>query len=106
MKEEIKKNNDRERAVAFVVVRLSSSRFPAKQLRSIGNRPLLRWVTDRLCRCKELDEIVITTVAETANEPLREFAQEEGLPCFWYEGEVDHVTTRLRQAAEAFNADI
>lgn len=92
--------------MAFVVVRLSSSRFPAKQLRRIGNRPLLRWITDRLRCCKELDEIVVTTVAETANEPLREFAQEEGLPCFWYEGEVDHVTTRLRQAAEAFNADI
>jgi len=106
MKHEIKRSNDRERAVAFVVVRLSSSRFPAKQLRLIGNRPLLRWITDRLRCCKELDEIVITTVAETANEPLREFAQEEGLPCFWYEGEVDHVTTRLRRAAEAFNADI
>lgn len=96
----------REKAVAFVVVRLSSSRFRAKQCRLIGDRPLLRWITDRLKSCKELDEIVVTTVAEESNLPLREFAEGEGVSCFWYEGEVDHVTTRLRRAAEAFEADI
>lgn len=106
MENQIKRSASRERAVAFVVVRISSSRLPGKQLRLIGDRPLLRWITERLRDCKELDEVVITTVAETANEPLREFAQEEGLPCFWYEGEVDHVTTRLRCAAETFDADI
>ena len=106
MANQIKRSAARERAVAFVVVRISSSRLPGKQLRLIGDRPLLRWITDHLRDCEELDEIVITTVAETANEPLREFAQVEGLPCFWYEGAVDHVTTRLRRAAEALNADI
>ena len=96
----------REKAVAFVVVRLSSSRFRAKQCRLIGDRPLLCWITDRLKNCKELDEIVITTVAEESNLPLREFAGKEGVSCFWYEGGVNHVTTRLRRAAEAFDADI
>ncbi|CAB1078818.1 hypothetical protein D1AOALGA4SA_6543 [Olavius algarvensis Delta 1 endosymbiont] len=96
----------KDKAVAFVVVRLSSSRFPAKQFRTIGDKQILRWITDRLRTCRELDEIVITTVAEIDNEPLREFAQREQLPCFWYEGEVDHVTTRLRKAAEAHKADI
>ena len=96
----------RYKAVAFVVVRLSSSRFRAKQRRIIGDRPLLCWITDRLKNCKELDEIVITTVAEESNRPLQEFAEGEGVSCFWYEGEIDHVTTRLRRAAEAFDADI
>jgi spore coat polysaccharide biosynthesis protein SpsF len=95
-----------ERAVAFVVVRLSSSRFPAKQLRHIGNKPILNWTIDHLRQSSELDEIVITTVAETANEPLKAFAKQENLACFWYEGEVDHVTTRLRRAAETYRADI
>jgi spore coat polysaccharide biosynthesis protein SpsF len=96
----------RDKTVAFVVVRLSSSRFRAKQCRLIGDRPLLRWITDRLKNCKELDEIVVTTVAEESNRPLREFAEREGVSCFWYEGDADHVTTRLRRAAEAFDADI
>ncbi len=102
----MEKNMNKERSVAFVVVRLSSSRFPGKQLRHIGDRPLLCWIIDHLRGCKELDEIAIATVAEKSNEPLRAFAREHGISCFWYEGEVDHVTTRLRRAAEAFDAEI
>lgn len=96
----------KERAVAFVVARLSSSRLPAKQFKLIGDKSILSWIIDNLRACRELDEIVLTTVAEEANEPLRTFANQEGLPCFWYQGEVDHVTTRLRKAAEAYAADI
>jgi spore coat polysaccharide biosynthesis protein SpsF len=99
-------NHVSERAVAFVVVRLSSSRFRAKQLNTIGDRPLLRWVVDNLRKCRELDGIVIATAAEPANQPLRQFARNSAIDCFWYEGKVDHVTTRLRRAAEAYTADI
>ncbi|MCF6178005.1 MAG: NTP transferase domain-containing protein [Geopsychrobacter sp.] len=95
-----------ERAVAFIVARLSSSRFAAKQLQKIGGRSILSWIIDSLRQCHKLDEIVIATVNEAANIPLRELAAQEGLPCFWYEGEIDHVTTRLRKAAEKHSADI
>ena len=78
----------------------------AKHLRRIGDRPMLQWVVDQLRHCKELDDIVLATVAEAENRPLQEFAEKNGMACFWYEGEVDHVTTRLRRAAEAFDADI
>lgn len=96
----------REKAVAFIVARLSSSRLPAKHLRKIGDKMLIEWTLDGLSKSEELDEIVIATVAEEENEPLRDFAREQGIPCFWYEGEVDHVTTRLRRAAEEFEADL
>jgi spore coat polysaccharide biosynthesis protein SpsF len=96
----------RDRAVAFIVARLSSSRLTGKQLRLIGDRPMLQWIIDHLRTCKEIDAIVIATIAGKENEPLREFARDRGLPCFWYEGDVDHVTTRLRKAAEEFKADI
>ena len=96
----------KERSVAFIVARLSSSRFSAKQLRTIGNRSLLDWILDRLSQSRQIDEIVIATVAETPNEPLREFADQKGIACFWFEGQVDHVTTRLRRAAETYDADI
>ncbi|MCD6429742.1 MAG: NTP transferase domain-containing protein [Deltaproteobacteria bacterium] len=95
-----------EKVVAFVVARLSSSRLPAKHFRTIGSKPLISWIIDQLRLSREVDEIVITTVAEEANRPLQKWATEEKLPCFWYEGEVDHVTTRLRKAAEQYGADI
>lgn len=89
-----------------MVARLSSSRLPAKHMRTIGDRPLLQWVVDQLRHCKELDDIVLATVAEAENRPLKDFAEKNDMPCFWYEGEVDQVTTRLRRAAEAFDADV
>jgi spore coat polysaccharide biosynthesis protein SpsF len=95
-----------ERSVAFIVARLSSSRLPAKHLRSIGGRKLLQWVVDRLQLCELLDEIVLATVDEPENLPLKDFALQSHIACYWYEGEVDHVTHRLRCAAERFEADI
>ena len=96
----------RERAVAFVVARLGSSRLASKHLRHIGDRRVLDWVVERVQACSEVDEVVITTVAAPENEPLREYASEHGLDCFWYEGDEEHVTSRLRCAAEAHGADI
>jgi spore coat polysaccharide biosynthesis protein SpsF len=72
----------------------------------IGDRPMLQWVVDQLRHCKDLDDIVLATVAEAENRPLQDFAEKNGMPCFWYQGEVEHVTTRLRRAAEAFDADV
>jgi spore coat polysaccharide biosynthesis protein SpsF len=95
-----------ERAVAFVVARLSSSRLPNKQLQRIGERSILEWIMEGLAACVELDDIVLATVAETDNEPLRTLARERGWHLFWYEGEVDDVVGRLAAAAEAFSADI
>jgi spore coat polysaccharide biosynthesis protein SpsF len=94
------------KTVAFVVARLSSSRLPAKQFRTIGYKSILDWITDELKKSKELAEIVITTASEPANEPLREYAKEHDISCFWYEGDVNHLTTRLRKAAEYHNAEI
>lgn len=57
-------------------------------------------------KSREIDEIVLATVSEPENEPLRTFAEKIGMPVFWFNGDVNHVTTRLRNAAEAYKADI
>jgi len=93
-------------SVAFIVARLSSSRLPGKQLRTIGGAPLLQWILSALKRCREVDRIVLATVAEVENQPLREWAGHQTIDCFWYEGATDHVTTRLRKAAEHYGADV
>lgn len=103
---EIYPTNDQIKTVAFLAARLNSSRLPGKQFMHIGEKPIIEWIIKSLQLCDELDEIVITTVAASENEPLRQFAQKNNLSCFWYEGEVDHLTTRLRKAAEKCQADI
>jgi spore coat polysaccharide biosynthesis protein SpsF len=102
----VAKDKEKERTVAFVVARLNSSRFAAKHLRTIGDRSLLSWTLDHISQSRQIDEIVVATVAEASNEPLRGFSMQKGVSCFWFEGDVNHVTERLRRAAETFNADI
>jgi len=99
-------SSPKNKTVAFVVARLSSSRLPAKQFRTIGHKSILDWITDELKKSKEIDEIVITTASEPANEPLEKYAADHHISCFWYEGDVNHLTTRLRKAAEYHKADI
>lgn len=95
-----------EKVVAFVVARLTSSRLEAKQFRTVGDRTLLEWTLFHLEQSRELDQVVLATASEPANRPLRDFAEEQGIECFWYEGDPNHVTHRLRSAAEAYDADI
>lgn len=95
-----------EKTVAFLVARLNSSRMPAKHFRRIGARTVIEWIVDQLKSCAELDEIVLTTVAERGNEPLRDFAEREKISCYWYDGQADHVTTRLYKAAVYYDAKI
>ncbi len=96
----------RERAVAFVVARLSSSRLPQKQLRQIGGKSILDWIMDELGACRELDQVVVATVAEPDNVPLRDLAAARGWECFWYDGGVDDVVGRLVAAAHRYDAGI
>ena len=52
------------KVVAFVPVRLSSSRLPEKHLKYIGDKKLLEWNLLSLLESKEIDEIVIATCKE------------------------------------------
>ncbi len=88
------------RAVAFVPVRLTSSRLPEKHLCQIGDRRLVDWVMGRLQAAKELDQVVICCPDEPGVEKLQDFE------LFIYPGDPHDVVGRLTAAAQAYAADI
>ena len=94
------------KAVAFVPVRLTSSRLPEKHLKLIGNKPLIYWVVKRLKDCKELDEIVICVPDEPENEKLKDFCEKEKVNLYVYKGNANDVVGRLTEASKYYNADI
>lgn len=96
----------REKAVAFVVVRLTSSRLPAKQLRHIGGQTILERIVGTLQAATEVDQVVLATVDEPDNQPLRDIAAAHGWDLFWYAGDVDDVVGRLCAAADNYAADV
>lgn len=96
----------RERAVAFVVARLSSSRLPAKQLREVGGLSILDRIMQALGEAAELDQVVLATVDEPENRPLQDLAARRGWELYWYPGAVDDVVGRLNSAADLYAAEI
>lgn len=93
------------RTVAFVPVRLTSSRLPRKHLRTIGSRSLIAWVIKRLKDSREIGDIVLCAPEESASDALREVAAAEDVHLYVHRGAVDDVVGRLTTAANLFEAE-
>jgi spore coat polysaccharide biosynthesis protein SpsF len=91
------------KTVAIIQARLGSSRLPGKVLRHIGERTMIERVVERLQRCQTIDQVVIATTTEPADQRLVEFCQQR----HWtvYTGSEHDVLTRYVEAANAFRAD-
>ncbi len=55
-----------------------SSRLRGKSLMAVSGIPLLRWVLDRAGQMKFLNDIVVATSDESADEPIALFAEKHG----------------------------
>ncbi|MBF0488510.1 MAG: NTP transferase domain-containing protein [Nitrospirae bacterium] len=97
-------NNNK--TVAFIPVRLTSTRMPEKHLKAIGPKSVISWVIHQLKGAREIDEIVICAPNEPETEKLRPTAKAEGVKLYVYDGGADDVVGRLTKAAETFEADI
>lgn len=98
---------EEEKVVAFVPMRLSSSRLPRKHLREIGDKILLAWVFDRLRSVPEINQIVLCVPDEqdTVNASA-EIVNRENVDLFIYRGCTNDVVGRLTSAARYYSATI
>ena len=62
--------SQRPRVVAIIQARMGSSRLPGKVLLDLAGEPMLARVVNRVRRAQSLDEVVIATTTETADDPL------------------------------------
>lgn len=90
--------------VATIEARMTSSRLPGKVLLPAIGHPMLHHLVRRLRAAPSIDEIVLATTTNPADEPLVEFARNEGIRVF--RGSEDDVMGRVIGAAEAANADV
>src|SRR5258708_8138310 len=82
---------------------MGSTRLPNKVLAEISGRPMLWHIVQRLGFAKRVDQVVIATAEGDANQPIRAFAEEYGIPC--YAGSELDLIDRLRSLASLFEAD-
>lgn len=90
--------------VATIEARMTSSRLPGKVLLPAMGHPMLYHLVRRLQAAPSIDEIVLATTTNTADEPLVEFAKREGVRVF--RGSEDDVMGRVIGAAESAHADV
>lgn len=90
--------------VATVEARMNSSRLPGKVLMDIGGIKSLDCQVQRLRKSKYLDDIVIATTANLADDEIEKFANQNEIKV--YRGSEDDVMMRILRAAQSVDADL
>jgi len=94
----------KEKIVATIEARMSSSRLPGKVLLPLVGKPVLWHLIERLKRSQYLDVICVATTTNAADEPVVALARELGVSCF--RGSEQDVLGRVLGAARSVGADI
>lgn len=90
--------------VSTIEARMTSSRLPGKPLLEAAGRPMLEHLVRRLQAVPSIDEIVLATTVNAADQPLVDLAAELGIKAF--RGSEDDVMLRVMEAARSADADI
>jgi spore coat polysaccharide biosynthesis protein SpsF len=92
------------RIVCVVEARFASTRLPGKVLLPIVGKPMLALMIERLQRARTIDEIVIATSANPADDAIALLATDMGAHVF--RGSEEDVLDRVVKAAQSRDADI
>lgn len=97
----MKKKN---KIVACIEARMTSSRLPGKVLKKISGRTVLEILIKRLSESKYIDEVIIAATDRKEDDPIEKLGKELGV--FTFRGSEDDVLGRVVGAVEAVNGDI
>jgi spore coat polysaccharide biosynthesis protein SpsF len=97
-------DNQKPKIVALIQARMKASRLPGKVLLDIGGKPMLARVVDRTRRSRFVDQVVVATSTEEADDPIKSYCSEQGFDC--YRGSLHDVLDRCYQAAKSRSAGV
>ncbi len=86
----------------IIQARMSSSRLPAKVLKTILDKPLLTLQYERLQRCQNVDKIVIATSTNQSDDVLAHFCSQQQMT--YYRGRLHDVLDRYYHTAKYYQA--
>jgi spore coat polysaccharide biosynthesis protein SpsF len=91
------------KVVAIIQARMGSTRLPGKVLKDLCGETVLARVVKRTRRAKLLDEVVVATTVQSADELIVRECERLGVACF--RGDEADVLDRYYRAAQEFSAD-
>lgn len=97
-------NDSRNRTVAIIQARMSSSRLPGKVLKEIGSLPMLAWVVERSRRAHTIDTVVVATTTDPSDDVIEAFCRDRGYSIT--RGSLTDVLDRYYQAAKQSRARV
>lgn len=92
------------RHVAIIQARMRSTRLPGKVLAEVAGRPMLAQQLRRMREARGVDEIVVATTIDAADDPVVELARREGVR--WFRGDEVDVLGRYLGAARESHAEV
>jgi spore coat polysaccharide biosynthesis protein SpsF len=92
------------KTLGIIQARMGSSRLPGKVLRRLGGRTVLERVVRATQQSGVLDELVVATTVEPADDAVAAECEAIGIPC--YRGPVDDVLTRFLGVLEQHESDV
>lgn len=90
-----------KRAAVIIQARMSSTRLPGKVMMEVMGEPLIGHMIDRLKHCKRVDDIIVATSVDSANDKMCKYLMERGVKVF--RGSENDVLERYYLAAKQFN---
>ena len=93
-----------DRTVAIIQARVGSTRFPGKVLADLCGKPMLEHVIERVALAETLDDVVVATTVETADDAVAALAVACG--ALVTRGSASDVLSRYVLAAEEHRADV
>jgi spore coat polysaccharide biosynthesis protein SpsF len=92
------------KVVAIVQARMGSTRLPGKVLQDICGQPMLSRVVGRLRRAKRIDEVLVATTDQSADDAIVAACRKEEVQVT--RGDQDDVLDRYYRAAQLAKADV
>ncbi|KJU82070.1 acylneuraminate cytidylyltransferase, spore coat polysaccharide biosynthesis protein spsF [Candidatus Magnetobacterium bavaricum] len=93
-----------KRVIATIEARMGSSRFPGKTLKTLHGKTLLEWTVHRLMAAKRVDDIVVATTDNLADDAIAELCIEKNIN--YFRGSEEDVLKRVTDAAKMMAADV
>ena len=94
----------KQKVVAIIQGRMSSSRLPGKILADIAGQPMLQRVFIRTSRAATVNETIFATTTNSSDDPVEEYCDFSGIP--FTRGSLFDVLDRYYQAAKESKADV
>ena len=94
----------KQKVVAIIQGRMSSSRLPGKILADIAGQPMLQRVFIRTSRAATVNETIFATTTDSSDDPVEEYCDFSGIP--FTRGSLYDVLDRYYQAAKGAKADV